>query len=165
MPTGTIDMKTSACLCSLFSALTLAASGTVLAQQKPLRMDLRPFVQPAATTARPAARPNVARRSFAAPVSDADRRMPHSPRVDAVGLGMGLVTGLDPADVTVANNPANGYPVLQFQKRGHLARDIKRGYRAMGENLAKRVWDEPNGKRIVFDVEGRPGVGVEIPLR
>jgi hypothetical protein len=35
----------------------------------------------------------------------------------------------------------------------------------MGENLAKKVFDDPRGKRIVFDVEGKPGVGVEIPLR
>jgi hypothetical protein len=160
-------MKTSACLCSLFSSLALMASSAAYAQ-KPLRMDLRPFMQPAA--AKPAARPNVASRSFNAPhatpnANAASRPMPRNPRVDAIGLGMGLVTGGDAEDTTVATSSGNGYPELKFQKRGHLARDIKRGYRQMGENLAKKVWDEPKGKRIVFDVEGRPGVGVEIPLR
>lgn len=159
------DMKTSACLCSLISSLALMASMPAHAN-KPLRMDLRPFVAPSAT-ARPAARPAMNKRSFNAPhaVSDAAKPMPRSPRVDPIDLGVGLVTGLDPADATVPNSPANGYPVLPFQKRGHLARDIKRGYRNMGENLARRVWEDPKGKRIVFDVEGRPGVGVEIPLR
>ena len=160
-------MKTSACLCSLFSSLALMASSAAFAQ-KPLQMDLRPFVQAAA--AKPAARPNVSARSFTAPragnapANAASRPMPRSPRVDAIGLGMGLVTGDDLDDTTVATPSGTGYPELKFQKRGHLARDIKRGYRQMGENLAKKVWDEPKGKRIVFDVEGRPGVGVEIPL-
>jgi hypothetical protein len=162
-----LHMKTSACLCSLFSALAMMASTPAFAN-KPLRMDLRPFVAPSAAANPAAARPAANKRSFNAPHAvrgDDIRPMPRTPRVDPMALGMGLVTGLDPADATVANSPASGYPVLQFQKRGHLARDIKRGYRNMGENLAKRVWEDPKGKRIVFDIEGRPGVGVEIPLR
>ena len=155
-------MKTSACICSLISAMALLASQSALAN-KPLRMDLRPFVQPA-----PAPAMHKRAASFAPPRSAnvvAGKPLRREPRVDALGLGVGLVTGLDNDDLTVANQPANGYPVLQFQKRGHLARDIKRGYRNMGSNLARRVWEDPKGKRIVFDIEGKPGVGVEIPLR
>jgi hypothetical protein len=155
-------MKTSACFCSLISALALMASGAAFAN-KPLRMDLRPFVQPAAAPSAPAPKRS---RSFAPPVATAaGKPLPREPRVDALGMGVGLLTGLEATEVTESNSPANGYPVLQFQKRGHLARDIKRGYRNMGSNLARRVWEDPKGKRIVFDVDGKPGVGVEIPLR
>ena len=159
-------MKTSACICSLISTLAMMASSAALAD-KPLRMDLRPFVQPHASVA-PSPSPAGRRaNSFLTPRPGriTAKPMPHEPRVDALGLGVGLVTGLEADELTVANSPANGYPTLQFQKRGHLARDIKRGYRNMEANLARKVWDDPKGKRIVLDIEGHPGLGVEIPLR
>jgi hypothetical protein len=101
-------------------------------------------------------------------VLERDRRLTdrREARQEALSsLGVGLLTGLDPADTTSINAPAEGYPQLRFKKQGHLARDIKRGYRNMGENLARKVFDDPRGKRVVFDIEGKPGVGLEIPLR
>src|SRR5689334_1708263 len=160
-------MKTRWSFCGV--VMTAMLAGPVgAATHAPLRMDLAPIAraQNAAMQAPPAQgyRPN---RTFSAPHESGprDAREARLTRADTVSsLGVGLLTGLDPADATVATQPEAGYPELKFQKRGHLARDIKRGYREMGENLARRVWEDPKGKRIVFDVAGKPGVGVEIPL-
>jgi hypothetical protein len=162
-----IDMKMRWSFCGVVISAMLA--GPVGATtHMPLRMDLAPIAR--AQNAAPLAPPAQgyrANRTFNAPhqAGARDPRDARLTRADAVGtLGVGLLTGLDPADATVATQPEAGYPELKFQKRGHLARDIKRGYREMGENLARRVWEDPRGKRIVFDVAGKPGVGVEIQL-
>jgi hypothetical protein len=167
-------MNANWCIGGMVTALAILASPAAFAQ-KPLRMDIAPLVQPQKATAvaprAATAQRASSRRSFAAPqpeVLDRDRRLTdrREAQLDAVStLGVGLLTGLDPADATVSTTPNAGYPVLKFQKPGHLARDIKRSYRNMGEKLARRVFDDPKGKRIVFDVDGRPGIGVEIPLK
>jgi hypothetical protein len=167
-------MKTHSCTCGLLTALAMLASPAAIAQE-PLRIDLAPLVRTApATAAAPRATPAqraAHRRSFNVPqptVLERDRRLTdrREARQEALSsLGVGLLTGLDPADTTSINAPAEGYPQLRFKKQGHLARDIKRGYRNMGENLARKVFDDPRGKRVVFDIEGKPGVGLEIPLR
>ncbi len=53
---------------------------------------------------------------------------------------------------------------LKFEKRGNAFRDLNRSYRDMCNRVSQKIWDEPNGKRVRFDVAGKPGVGVEIPL-
>ena len=165
-------MNANGCIGGLVTVLALLAS-PVAAAQKPLRMDLAPLMQdkPAVVAPRAAAVQRPAHRnSFNTPqptILERDRRLTdrREARQDALStLGVGLLTGLESAESTTSTTPANGYPQLRFQKQGHLARDIKRGYRNMGKNLARRVFDDPKGKRIVFDIEGRPGVGLEIPL-
>ncbi len=54
---------------------------------------------------------------------------------------------------------------FKFERQGHAGRDVARAYRNMTERVSAKVWDEPNGKRIKFDVAGKPGIGVEIPIR
>jgi hypothetical protein len=54
---------------------------------------------------------------------------------------------------------------FRFERRGHVGRDLAQGYNAMCDAVSRKVWDDPNGKRLKFDVAGKPGVGVEIPLR
>jgi hypothetical protein len=166
-------MKTHSCTCGLLTALAMLASPVAIAQ-KPLRIDLVPLVRtaPAAPVLRATPPQHEAhRRSFNVPqatVLERDRRLTdrRESRQDALSsLGVGLLTGLDAADATSSTAPAEGYPQLRFKKQGHLGRDIKRGYRNMGENLARKVFDDPRGKRVVFDVAGKPGVGLEIPLR
>jgi hypothetical protein len=113
----------------------------------------------------------MARRSFSAPqleVAGRDRRLidrTHARQEAISTLGVGLLTGLEAPDDATSTDATDGTPSFKFKKQGHLARDIRRGYRAMGERLAGRVFDEPRGKRIVFDIEGKPGVGLEIPIR
>lgn len=45
-----------------------------------------------------------------------------------------------------------------------LDRRLRSGYRQLGERLASRLWDDPDGRRVKFDIEGRPGIGLEIPF-
>ena len=161
-------MKSHWCICGMVSMLALGA-GPAAAEGKPLRIDLAPLVNAPAAPVRPA--PRMHRRSFAAPtptVDERDLRLTDRKqrRQEAIStLGVGLLTGLEPGDSFDTTTPADGYPALKFNKQGHLARDIKQSYRAMGKRLAGRVFDDPRGKRIVFDIEGKPGVGVEIPIR
>jgi hypothetical protein len=167
-------MNANWCIGGMVTALALLASPVAIAQQAPLRMDLKPYVQARPATAMPrpgAAQRPASRHSFIAPlpqVLERDRRLTdrRESRQDVLStLSVGLLTGLEDSDTVVSTLPTAGYPQLRFKKRSSLDRDIKRGYRNMGENLAKKVFDDPRGKRIVFDVEGKPGVGVEIPLQ
>jgi hypothetical protein len=68
----------------------------------------------------------------------------------------------DQAELTPA--PADG-ATFRFRRQGHAGRDIAQGYNNMCEAVSKKVWDDPKGKRVKFDVAGKPGVGIEIPLR
>ena len=58
---------------------------------------------------------------------------------------------------------------FRFRRQGNvgseLGRDIGRSYRNMCDNVSRKVWDDPNGKRVRFDVAGKPGVAFEIPIR
>jgi hypothetical protein len=161
-------MNANWCIGGMVTALAILASPVATAQQAPLRMDLKPLVQarPAALAPRPGNR-----HTFVAPrpqVLERDRRLTdrRESRQDVLStLSVGLLTGLEDSDTVATTLPTAGYPQLRFKKRSSLDRDIKRGYRNMGENLAKKVFDDPRGKRIVFDVEGKPGVGLEIPIQ
>ena len=167
-------MNANWCICGVVTALALLASPVAVAQKQPLQMDLHPLFQPRPLATTPRAMPaqgSSHRRSFNVPqpqVIERDRRLidRRESRQDVLSsLGVGLVSASDDLDLTAPTTATDGFPQLRFKKRGSLDRDIKRGYRNMGENLAKKVFDDPRGKRIVFDVEGKPGVGVEIPLR
>ena len=149
-------------------------AGTVASAHEPLRMDLAPLVKaPPVQPVQPRTVPpaNLSRRSFAAPQPEVierdlrltDRRRSRQEAMSTMGLV--LLAAPDATEEPNVNAPQAGYPELKFDKRGHLARDLKRGYRRMGEHLADKVFDEPRGKRVVFDVDGHPGVGLEIPLR
>ena len=54
---------------------------------------------------------------------------------------------------------------FRFSRRGNVGRDLGQGYDKMCDAVSRKVWDDPKGKRIRFDVAGKPGVGIEIPLR
>jgi hypothetical protein len=60
--------------------------------------------------------------------------------------------------------PAQSVPGLRIPRQGSIASSVTRGYKRFCDNLSARVWDEPNGRRLSFDVHGKPGVAVEIPL-
>lgn len=53
---------------------------------------------------------------------------------------------------------------FRFHKTGGY-RDLQRGYKDMCATVSSKIWNEPNGKRIKFDVAGKPGVAVVIPIR
>ena len=54
---------------------------------------------------------------------------------------------------------------FRFERQGSAFRNLSRGYQDMCATVTNKVWDEPNGRRIKFDIAGKPGVAVEIPLR
>lgn len=54
---------------------------------------------------------------------------------------------------------------FQFERQGSPIRNLQRGYQDMCAKVTNKLWDEPNGRRVKFDVAGKPGVAVEIPLR
>ena len=47
---------------------------------------------------------------------------------------------------------------------GDVTRVVPRSYNRWCDNLSDRIWDERDGKRISFDVRGKPGIAIEIPL-
>jgi hypothetical protein len=53
---------------------------------------------------------------------------------------------------------------LRFNKRGNAFRDLNKSYREMCDRVSQKIWDDPNGKRVRFDVAGKPGLGIEIPI-
>lgn len=65
-------------------------------------------------------------------------------------------------DISTSSGPA---PIkLRFHKSGGY-RDLQRGYKDMCARVSNKIWDEPNGKRIKFDIAGKPGVAIVIPIR
>lgn len=54
---------------------------------------------------------------------------------------------------------------FRFERSGNAGRNISQGYKRMCANVSQKIWDDPNGKRVKFDIAGKPGVAVEIPLR
>lgn len=54
---------------------------------------------------------------------------------------------------------------FELSDEQRLDQRLQAGYRRFGENLAARIWQDPKGRRVKFDVEGRPGLGMVIPFR
>ena len=66
-------------------------------------------------------------------------------------------------DATLAT-PGNNAQ-FRFKRRGDAGRDLAAGYNSVCDSVSRKVWDEPDGKRLRFDIAGKPGVALEIPLR
>ena len=97
----------------------------------------------------------------------ASTRAPRGPRFRTVDPSLGeraLASLLDNADEQAMSPTADG-ATFRFKRRGNAGRDIAQGYNNLCETVSRKVWDDPNGKRVKFDVAGKPGVGIEIPLR
>ena len=72
-----------------------------------------------------------------------------------------LLDADEDAAVAAGDNSAQ----FRFKRRGDAGRDLAAGYNTMCDNVSRKVWDDPDGKRVRFDIAGKPGVAVEIPLR
>lgn len=66
------------------------------------------------------------------------------------------------ADPAAAGQSA---PQFRFERQGPAIRDFARGYKEVCAKVSRKIWDEPNGRKIKFDIAGKPGVGIEIPIR
>lgn len=157
-----------ALLFGLLPGLALAANA------RPLRLELPALSSTSAATARE--RPSAFARSMAPRPARSEPQFQRNgarvagarPEIEARARSLGrqaLENVLDPADVApLDNEPAQGRLQLKFQKRGNAFRDLNKGYREMCDRVSQKLWDDPNGKRVRFDVAGRPGVGIEIPV-
>jgi hypothetical protein len=88
-------------------------------------------------------------------------------RVDtAVRLRDAALQGMiqEPQPDAFGEVAGSGRLQLKFHKRGNAFRDLNKSYREMCNTVSAKIWDEPKGKRVRFDVAGKPGVGVEIPI-
>jgi hypothetical protein len=73
---------------------------------------------------------------------------------------------LQDADDDAASAPAaGGNAKFRFKRRGDAGRDLAASYNSMCDSVSQKLWDEPDGKRVRFDIAGKPGVALEIPLR
>jgi len=79
-----------------------------------------------------------------------------------------LASMLNAPDPYLDASPAasgQAVPQFRFERQGPAVRDFARGYKEVCAKVAKKIWDEPNGRKIKFDIAGKPGVGIEIPIR
>ena len=142
-----------------FTALLACGCGTAFAAdtpKRPLQLKLASAPAPALALASPTA-----------PRQPAGSRRAEHFRLAEPSLGERALTSLlDDADAQAQRSPgpADGAS-FQFKRRGNAGRDLARGYNDMCDAVSRKLWDDPKGKRVKFDVAGKPGVGIEIPLR
>jgi hypothetical protein len=53
---------------------------------------------------------------------------------------------------------------FHFEHEGPAVRNLQRSYKNLCTTVSSKIWNEPNGRRVKFDVAGKPGFAVEIPL-
>ena len=153
-------MKAGCSTASLALLMALASGQAMASAAPPLQLGVA-APDPRAAAAIPArllpeARPRAA--TFrAAPRELVATQEIRQRALQSVLAGQDLETSMEQA-------PRDGRLNLKFQRRGNPFKDLQRGYREMCDRASAKLWDEPNGKRVRFDVAGRVGVGVEIPL-
>lgn len=98
------------------------------------------------------------------PESNAARARPAEPGLPIRALQSVLDTpGLEREPVVSGSRPAT--VEFRFERRGPAIKNLARSYRRMCDSVSRKLWDDPKGRRIKFDIAGKPGVGVEIPIR
>jgi hypothetical protein len=152
---------------ALLALLALASSQAAATGMRPLQLGFSPpsARATAAIPARPERMPQSTPRR--AELNPAFRHGPVAEPAGTAQLRQRAVQSLlsQPEPTAVEEPRPSGRLQLKFQRRGDAMRDFRRSYNDMCTRVSQRVWDEPNGKRIRFDIAGKPGVAVEIPLR
>ena len=160
------------------AALTLLGMGPGLAMAsatQPLRLELPAAIPTTTTTTTPAtprasafaSEPAARNHGRVAPLFRRDGLLPARSENESRARTLrrqALENVIDPAYASPDPDRAEGDLQLKFNKRGNAFRDLGRSYREMCDRVSAKIWDEPNGKRIRFDVAGKPGVGIEIPV-
>lgn len=75
-----------------------------------------------------------------------------------------VLSASDPGTEEANSDPTQA-DHFHFEHRGPAWRNLARTYKSLCATASARIWDEPDGKLIRFDVAGKPGVGVEMPIR
>jgi hypothetical protein len=141
-------------------ALTPSLASADESGAKPLRLALA-TVPAAPVQARNQAqlRPDLGRTGAGHRAARLDQRDP--------SLGQrALLSVLDEAETVDAElaQAGSGGGRFQFERRGSAGRDISRGYKDMCAKVSNKLWDDPAGRRVKFDIAGKPGVALVIPL-
>lgn len=144
---------------SLMAMLALAPE-SAWCQAKP-ELSLKLKMPAASGTAAPAA----FARSQPITVANGVRRGPRFQQVEPSLSQRALESLLDNADVEPQAVAGQDGSAFRFDRRGSAGHDLSQGYKAMCERATSKLWDEPNGKRVKFDIAGKPGIAIEIPLR
>jgi len=63
-----------------------------------------------------------------------------------------------------AVNEAQSGPFRFEHRGGAVVHEIPRGYRRMCDSLSGHLWNDPGGKRVCFDMRGKPGIAIQIPI-
>lgn len=87
--------------------------------------------------------------------------------VNTPGIGrQAMLSLLSAPDTTGANDAAIASDAsgFRFKRQGNAGRDLGQGYKDMCDRVSRHVWDDPAGRRVRFDVSGKPGIAFEIPL-
>lgn len=96
---------------------------------------------------------------FLVGVPDSALRLPPNLRSAQFTAGPGKMTaGQAPA----ATLPRSG---LRDIRRGSMASNARDRYDRFCDDVTAKIWDEPNGKRLKFDIRGKPGIAIAIPVR
>ena len=170
-------MKGVRTFASIALLLGIAPGLALAANARPLQLEL-PALSTVPAGAAASSRPSAFSRSMAprparvAPLfrrEGSAARPLNGPRAElasrAQDLGrQALENVVDPAYAPLDEAPGEGRMQLKFNKRGNAFKDLGRGYREMCDRVSEKIWDDPDGKRIRFDVAGKPGVGFEIPV-
>jgi hypothetical protein len=75
-----------------------------------------------------------------------------------------LLDGPDPSLDSARVNTGQPLVGFRFERQGPAIRDFSRSYKNLCNKVSSKLWDEPNGRRIRFDIAGKPGVAIEIPV-
>ncbi len=145
---------------SLLAMLALAP-GAAFCQSKPASPLQLKFPTASGTTAAPA---SLAHRQPIT-VANGARRGPRFQQAEPSLSQRALQSLLDTADAETPAAAGADEATFRFERRGSAGRELSQGYKAMCQRAAEKLWDEPNGKRVKFDIAGKPGVAIEIPLR
>lgn len=97
--------------------------------------------------------------------SNGARRGPRFQQAEPSLSERALQSLLDNADVEAPAATGPEGASFRFERRGSAGRGLSQGYKALCQRASEKLWDDPNGKRVKFDIAGKPGVAIEIPLR
>lgn len=104
-------------------------------------------------------------RSQPVTVASGVRRGPRFQQAEPSLSQRALQSLLDNADVEPQAVAGQDGADFRFERSGSAGRELSQGYKAMCQRATDKLWDEPNGKRLKFDIAGKPGIAIEIPLR
>lgn len=99
-----------------------------------------------------------ARNNFLAGVPDSALQLPPNLRATRVMAGPGKAPT---SDFSSAPRPRPG---LRDVRGSSIADNASRSYNRFCDNMTAKVWNEPNGKRLSFDLHGKPGIAIAIPV-